>query len=368
MKILFLSNSIGGLVNFRFELLSALINRGDEVYCSSPIENNATPKKLEDLGCHFLPITMEQRGLNPFKEIALIYNYKKQIKQVKPDIVLSYTIKPNIYGSIACRQLNVPIIANVTGIGLALEKEGLLQKISIALYKWSLKKTDFVYLQNQASIEFFKTHNIKSKAQSIILGSGVNLERFKYADYPKYKGEVHFLFISRILLAKGIQQYLDAAEYFRKRDKNIYFHIVGYKDDEYYSILVENMNTQGIVIYHGQQNDVRPYIEQCHCLVHPSFYPEGMSNVLQEASAIGRPIITTDKSGCKEVVDDGVTGYITKQQDSQDLIDKIKKFISIPYEQKRQMGINARKKMEKEFDRKKVVETYLSKIDDLAKK
>lgn len=367
MKILFLSNSIGGLVNFRLELLQTLVNRGDTVYCSSPVENNASPKRLEELGCCFLPLKMSQRGKNPLEELSIIKQYKKQIRDVCPDIVLSYTIKPNIYGSVACHQMQVPIIANVTGLGTSLEEKGILGKITTLLYRWGFKSTDFVFFQNQESIDFFKSHNIKPKDYALVYGSGVNLERFQYAEYPKDSEGVHFLFVSRILFQKGILQYLDAAKYFKEHNDKVHFHIVGYREDEYYSNLVEQLDKKCVVIYHGQQNDVRPYIEQCHCLVHPSFYPEGMSNVLQEASAIGRPVITTDKSGCKEIVDDGITGYIIKQQDSLDLINKINKFLSLSYEHKRQMGINARKKVEKEFDRKKIVKIYLAKIDDLIK-
>lgn len=357
MKILFLSNSIGGLKSFRYELIESMIRLGNRVYIASPIE--ADPGLFKELGCEIIETQMSQRGLNPLKEIRCIFEYKKLLKSIKPDIVFAYTIKPNIYGSIACRQCAVPIIASVTGLGVALERKGLLQKITIWLYRFGLKKTDCVYFQNQESVDFFVQNKIPHNNYVLSPGSGVNLKKFEYTQYPQDDKEIHFLFISRILEKKGIQQYLDAAVYHKSISPNTYFHIVGIRDDVRYDKQIEELSKQGIIIYHGQQNDVRPFIAQAHCLVHPSYYPEGLSNVLLESAAMGRPAITTDKAGCKEVVVDGITGYITKQQDSKDLIHKIGCFIGLPHEDKEKMGMDARKRVEEIFDRNLVVKSYL---------
>lgn len=368
MKVLFLSNSIGALIDFRFELLQALVKRGDEVFLSSQIEPEATPKPLEDIGCTFIETKMSQRGKNPLDEFKLIKEYKRIINEVKPNIVMAYTIKPNIYGSVACRKLGVPVIANVTGMGMALEDPGLLQKISIMLYRWGFKKTDFVFFQNQGSIDFFKEHHIKPKALSLIAGSGVNIDKYYFMDYPKDNGEVHFLFIGRILPKKGMQQFIDAALYCHEHYPQVHFHIVGIKDDPYYTEQILDLDKKGIIKYHGKQFDIRPYVQKINCLVHPSFYPEGLSNVCLESSAMGRPVITTDKTGCRDTVDDGVTGFIVKQRDSQDLIEKIVRFIELPYEKKVAMGKAAREKVVREFSRAEVVKRYLEKIDELALK
>lgn len=367
MRILFLSNSIGGLINFRFELLKALVQRGDEVYLSSQIEPEISPKPLEDIGCKFIETKMNQRGTNPFDEFKLIKEYKRIIKEVKPNIVMAYTIKPNIYGSVACRKLGVPIVANITGIGMALENTGVLQKISILLYRWGFKKTDFVFFQNQESIDFFAEHKIKPKAQSLIAGSGVNLEKFQFMEYPDDNGEIHFLYVGRILPKKGMQQFIDAALYCHEHYPQVKFHIVGIKDDPYYTQQVLNLDEQGIIKYHGKQTDTRPFVKSVNALVHPSYYPEGLSNVCLESSAMGRPVITTNKSGCKETVDDGVTGYIIKQKDSKDLIEKVERFINLPYGQKVAMGKAAHEKVAREFNRADVVKRYLDTIDKLAK-
>ena len=276
MRILFLSNSIGALVNFRFELLQALVKRGDTVFLSSQIEKNATPKVLEDIGCKFIETRMNQRGTNPLDEFKLIKEYKRIISEVKPNIVMAYTIKPNIYGSVACRKLGVPVIANVTGIGMALENAGLLQKISVWLYRWGFKKTDFVFFQNQESIDFFAQNNIKPKAQSLIAGSGVNLEKFRFTDYPEDNGEINFMLIGRILPKKGIQQLIDAAMYCHEKYPKVKFHIVGYKDDLYYNQLVDEMDAKGIIKYHGQQTDIRPFVEMANALVHLDEYKNNL--------------------------------------------------------------------------------------------
>lgn len=365
MKILFLSNSIGGLRSFRYELISFLINRGDKVYISSPIESS--PKCFEDLHCEIIPTQIESRSKNPINDIKLILNYRNIIKRINPDIILSYTIKPNIYGSVACRKFNVPIIANVTGLGVALIGNELLKTISIGLYRWGLKKTNFVYFQNTASLDFFKVNNITLNNYSLVAGSGVNLEKFRLTEYPKENGEIHFLFISRILKAKGVGIYLEAAEHIKKEYPFTFFHIVGIEDDKYYTNLVKEYDKKGIIIYHGQQNDVRPFISASNCLIHPSYYPEGISNVLLENAAMGRPSITTNNDGCKETVDDGISGYIAKKNDLEDLILKIKQFISLSYDAKKEMGIRAYNKVKDCFNRNDVVAEYVKRIDELVK-
>lgn len=366
MKILFLSNSIGGIVNFRYELIESLVERGDEVYVSSQIEPEATPDWLKPLGAKFVETPVKQRGTNPIDDIKLLNFYVKLLKDLRPAVVLAYTIKPNIYGSVACRKVGIPIIANVTGLGTAMEYPGILQKITVALFKWGFRKTNYVYFQNQLGIDFFKEHSIKMRSHSLVAGSGVNLEKFSLTEYPSEDDAINFLFVGRILPAKGIQQIVDAAKYCKDKYPKVMFHIVGIKDDPYYTQLVLDMDKKGLIKYHGKQKDTRPFVAMAHCLVHPSYYPEGMSNVLLESSAMGRPGITTDKAGCREIVDNNITGFIVNQNDSVDFIEKVEKFIKLRHDEKKQMGIRAHEKVEREFDRKKVVKIYVDKIDELA--
>lgn len=363
MKVLILANNIGGLISFRKEVVEAILKIGHEVTISAPHDDRM--KELEAIGAKCVDTKISRRSTNPVKDFLLMINYVKLIKKEKSNLVLSYTIKPNVYGGMACRLSSAPQIVNITGLGTAVEKSSLLQKFIFLLYKIGLKKVKIVFFQNSANKEFCEKYNLTPDCGRLIPGSGVNLTHFTAKDYP-VGDKIKFLFISRIMKSKGIDQYIDAAIAIRREYPNTEFHILGFCEDAYENKLNE-LNDNGIVIYHGLQKDVRPFIKDVHCLIHPSFYPEGMSNVLLESCATGRPVITTNRAGCQEIVDDGVTGFIVEQQNSQDMIEKVFKFIALPWEQKRDMGLAARKKVEQEFDRNIVVRAYLEAINEIAK-
>lgn len=365
MNVLFLSNSLGGLKSFRMEIIQKMLKDGFNVGICSPFEIPANI--FIDLGCQCFELHMSRHGLNPIKEFMSINVYRGVIRSFRPDVILSYTIKPNIYGSIAANKENVPIISSVTGLGTALENGGILKKLLISLLRNSITKSDHVFFQNQESIDYFLNNKIKPNSYSLIAGSGVNLEKFAFADYPSEDNGVHFLYIGRILEEKGIGQFLEAASVVKEKFPNAYFHIVGIKDDVKYSSLVEEFNKKGIIEYHGPQSDVRPFYEMSHCQVHPTYYPEGMSNVLLESGAVGRPAITTDKSGCKEIIQDDYNGFIVRQRDTDSLIEALTKFILLPHERKVIMGKRAHEIVASRFDRAKVINEYLSKIQDVVK-
>jgi glycosyltransferase involved in cell wall biosynthesis len=360
MKVLVLANFGMGLYNFRKELLEDLVKQNHEVYISLP--NDEYVPMLEKIGCKFIDTPVSRRGTNPITDFKLLLNYKKIIKSIMPDIVLTYTIKPNIYGGLACSLANVPFLVNITGLGTAVENGGLLQKITLYLYKLSLKKAKCTFFQNKENEMMLSKRKIINGKHKVIPGSGVNLEQYALLNYPSDE-TINFLFISRVMKEKGINQYLDAATYVKEKYPNTNFHIVGFCEDEYEDKL-KDMEDKGIIKYHGKQSDVREFHEFSHCTIHPTYYPEGMSNVLLESAACGRPIITTNRSGCREIVDDGVNGYVVEQENSQDLIEKIEKFISLNYELKKKMGMAGRKKVEAEFDRRIVVDAYLTEIEE----
>ncbi len=358
--VLFLVNHDVVIYNFRLELVERLIADGHEVHISSPYGERIDD--LVKLGAKYHEIKIARHGTNPVTDGVLIWNYIKLLKQVKPDIVFSYTIKPNIYGGIACRLMNVPQVANVTGLGTAVENPGLTQKITLVLYRFAFKKIQRIFFQNTENRQFFIDHSLFTDKHGLLPGSGVNLERFAPLPYPDETDGIHFVFISRIMREKGIKQYLDAAAHFKGSHPNIHFHICGFCESEYQGKL-EEYSKNGTVIYHGMVRNVREILAKIHCTIHPSFYPEGISNVLLESCACARPIITTDRSGCREAVDDGVNGFIVKQRDSEDLIQKIEKFLALTHEQKMQLGLAGRTKVEKEFDRKIVVDAYLKELE-----
>lgn len=358
-KILILVNHDVVIYNFRKELVWELLERGDEVYLSSP--NGERISLLQKKGVKYIPITVDRHGTSVAGDMKLFYQYWALMRRIRPNMVLTYTIKPNIYGGMAARICKIPYLVNITGLGTALEYKGILQKITTMLYKISMKRAKKIFFQNQENLVFFQKRHIGSKAQYYLLqGSGVNLEEFQVMPYPNDE-ETHFVFISRIMKEKGIEEYLKAAEVIKSKYSKVYFHICGFCEEEYQDRLKQLQN-QGTIIYHGMVSDVREILKRMHCTIHPSFYPEGISNVLLESCACGRPIITTNRSGCREVVEDSQNGYMIPTKDAEALIRTIEQFLGLTWEEKRQMGMRGREKVEKEFDRKMVVDVYLKEI------
>lgn len=356
--ILILVNHEIVIYNFRRELVERLLKDGHRVIISSP--GGEKIEKLVEMGSEHDEVEMNRHGINPFEERKLLKYYERIMKQYKPDIVFGYTIKPNIYGAMAAKKFNIPFVANITGLGTAVENPGILQKITIQMYKKAFSEIQTVFFQNKKNQQFFIDNKIAINRHKMLPGSGVNLEHFHPLEYPSNK-TIEFAFISRIMKEKGIDQYLEAAEYITQNYPNTRFHICGFCEEEYEDILKDYHN-RGIVVYHGMVNDVREVIKKTHCTIHPTYYPEGMSNVLLESASSGRPIITTNRSGCKEIVDDGINGYVVEAQNSKDLIEKIEKFLALSYEERKQMGLAGRAKIEKEFDRQIVVDAYLEEI------
>ena len=360
-KVLFLVNHDVVIYNFRLELVERLIDEGYEVHISSPYGERID--ELKKLGAIYHDIKMDRHGMNPISELKLLKEYKNLIDELRPNYVFGYTIKPNIYGAIAAEKYNVPFIANITGLGTAVENPGMTQKIMIMLYKIAFKDVKKVFFQNTENQDFFIKHKIALGKHGLLPGSGVNLNRFSYKDYP-HNDVIKFAFISRIMKEKGIDQYLEAAKSIKEMYSNVEFHICGFCESEYEGKL-NGYNDKGIVIYHGMIRNVADFMAQMNCIIHPTFYPEGISNVLLEACATGRPIITTNRSGCREVVDDGVNGFMIPQKNTEILIKSIDKFLHLKQEEMAQMGLNARKKVEKEFDRNIVVDAYMKEIDTI---
>ncbi len=357
-KILILANLDMGLYNFRKELLERLLKEGYEVHISLPMGPRV--KDMEEMGCKFIETPVDRRGMNPIADLKLFFKYRKILKQVKPDVVLTYTIKPNIYGGLACRMAKVPYLSNITGLGSALENGGILQKVTCFLYKRALRRISCIFFQNEENKKFFETHKLLLGRHRLIPGSGVSLTRFAPLEYPG-ADKTEFVFISRLMKEKGIDQYLEAAKEIRERYPNTVFHVCGFCEKEYEDRMAV-LTGENIVEYHGVVQDVREILKQVHCIIHPTYYPEGMSNVLLESAASARPMITTDRSGCREIVEDGKNGFIVRQQDAKDLIQKIEQFLAASYDEKREMGLCARKKVEREFDREIVIEAYLEEI------
>lgn len=361
-KVIIFANDTTYVYNLRGALISELIKKKYQVVVAAQVLN--FKKELMDMGCRIINVTIERHDKNPFSDLKLLKTYRKILKEENPDFLLSYNIKPNVYGGVASAKRNMKFMPNITGLGTALEYPGLMQKITTFLYKCGLRKADTVFFQNSENQEFFEKNKILSKNTKTVLlpGSGVDLDKHKVLKYPKKDEPIRFLFVARIMKDKGIDIYLETAKFVKNKYPNTEFHICGYCDDEKYKEILANYEKDNIVIYHGEQKDMIPFFEKASCIVHPSYYPEGMSNVLLEAAAHARPIICTDRSGCRETVDDSITGYITRIKNTADVIEAVEKVINMSNKDRKIMGLNGRGKVEKEFDRKIVVDKYMKGI------
>ncbi len=361
MKIVFASATDSGILRVRSELILELIRLGHEVVVATPKEKDYL--KLEEMGCKFIPVAIEGHGMNPLADISVYKQFRKILASEKPDMVFLFTTKSNVYCGMACRKLGIPAVMNITGMGMAMGNKGIVQTVLIALYKLACngKNMKKIFFQNDDSLEFFKAHGIgKPSLFHRIPGSGVNLEKYTVQPFP-VSDTVDFLFVARVMKQKGIDQYIEAAYEIRKTHPEAVFHVLGGCDEEYKDIL-DNENKKGTIVYHGRVNNMPDFEKMSQCTIQPSYYPEGMSNVILEAAATGRPVITTDHPGCREGVDDGETGYIIPIKDSNALVKAVKKFLSLSPKEREEMGLRGRQKMEREFDRNIVTNAYLNMV------
>lgn len=359
-RVLILANNASGLYDFRNELLLRLLKEY-EVHVSLP-DADEVPEIAEE-GCIVHHTFLERRGMNPVKDGKLMIQYLKLIREVKPDVVLTYTIKPNIYGSLSCRIMRVPYIVNITGLGSAFENDGMLRKLVVFLYKTALKKASCVFFQNAKNKDIFDNFGIKGQKTRLVPGSGVNLDRHIFEEYPSKDEPVRLVFVGRIMKEKGMDELLYAAKKIKQEFPKVIFQLVGsYEDD--YKERVEEMQQNGIVEFIGYQKIIHSFYKKASAAVMPSYH-EGMSNVVLESAATGRPVLASDIPGCREGFDDGVTGIGFAPRDKEAFYEAVKRFLNLSYEDRKEMGKNARKKIEREFDRKIVVESYIEEMEKI---
>ena len=358
--ILVFSNHPSWTYNLRGEILQALVTEGYRVVVA--VGYGPEIELLKAMGCEYIDIPFNRHGKNLLKEIILLRQYAKLLNTIEPDVLLTYTIKPNLYGGFLSRRKHIPCIANITGLGTAVEYPGLTRNVLLKVYRYAFRNIYKVFFQNTMNRDLFLTYGIVDKNYELIPGSGVNTKKFEIQLFPN-NDTIEFVFVSRIMKEKGIDQYLDAAIYHRKKYPFTRFHICGFCEQDYEE-RIKKLEEEGIIINHGMVNNVSDILKGVQCLVLPTYYPEGMSNVLLESCSSGRPIITTDRPGCGEIIDDGYNGFVVKEKDSKDLIEKIEKFIHMPYDERVQMGINGRNKVMKEFDRQIVVDSYIQAVKE----
>lgn len=351
MKILILANFDVGLYQFRRELIESLLQEHQVVL---GLPDGPLVRPLEQMGCRFVDVALERRGINPVTDLKLCLAYFRLLRKEKPDLVITYTIKPNIYGGLVCRLMKVPYACNITGLGTAFQKQGLLRQLVTTLYRSALKKARVVFFENTGNMQTMLDGNILKKAQCVCLsGAGVNLEHYRLLPYPSAAEPVRFLFMGRIMKEKGIDELLAAMERLRGEGYPCVLDVLGQYEEQYEQAFAAAEDA-GWLCFHGYQKDVRPYIAASHCFVLPSWH-EGMANTNLECAAMGRPVITSDIPGCKEAVIDGISGLLCRPGDAESLYRAMRRFLEMTMEARTAMGAAGRAHMELEFDKKQVV-------------
>lgn len=359
MQILILANHSGGLYDFRKDLIAELKTHASVAVA---VPHNDRWDELNGLADRVIELPVDRRGMNPLRDSKLFHQYRAILKEVKPDLVLTYTIKPNIYGGLACRMAHIPYAVNITGLGSAIENGGWLKKFVLALYRPALKGAKVVFFENAGNRDTLAATGVVPKGRDVVLhGAGVNLEDYPCQPYPQ-AGPVRFLFVGRVMHEKGVDELFAAAKRMKQQyGEQVEFHMVG-SFEEAYKPVMDQLEQAGVVKYHGYQSDMKPFYAMAGCVVLPSYH-EGMSNVLLEAAASGRPLITSDIPGCREAVENGVSGYLCPAKDADALYEAMRRFVALSVEQRSQMGRCGRERMEQQFSKTAVVAETIKQLE-----
>lgn len=363
-KILIITNSGVGLYSFRRELLEKLIKEKYQVILA--YADGMRHKEFTDIGCSCIHLEFDSSSMNPLKDIKMFLGCIRVLGCVKPDFVLLYTVKPCIYGGLACALYDIPSIATVTGVSTALLTENkTVSVIATMLCRIGYSRSKTLFFQNSNNEELFRRKKIAGKKHILVKGSGVNLAAHPYREYPENDGKIKILYLGRFLKVKGLEEFAYAMRKAQSENPDIICRIVGEPCDQL--PVLEEAVEDGIIERYGPVDDVNPYLAWCDVLVMPS-YAEGMSNVMLEAAATGRAALASDVPGCREIVEEGKTGLLFEPRNGEKIYQAIMDFAAIPYEERKQMGIRANEKMKREFDRIKVVDCYMKEIRDNLKK
>ena len=350
MRILIATNHSYMFYRFRKELVEALMQE-HEVILSTPFVGHEDD--LQAMGLRCIDTEIDRRSINPFKDMKLLKTYRKMLDEIQPDLVITYSIKPNIYMGSACKAKGIPYVTNVQGLGTAFEKPVLSSVVSV-MYRSALRKARTVFFENEENAQFFLHKNIISPQQMKVLpGAGINLDEYPYVPMQD-DGVCNFLFVGRIMKEKGVDEFFTAAKTIKAEfGEKVAFDVVGFYEDAYKGT-VDQLVADGVINFHGFQTDVHPFYKAADCVVLPSYH-EGMSNVLLEGAATGRALITSDIPGCREAVEDGVSGYLCPVQDAEALYEAMRRFVELPESWRGEMGRRGRERMEQRFSKTAVV-------------
>lgn len=357
--VVVIANFDVGLYRFRKALLERLIADGNRVYALLP--RGELIARLRDIGCEYIETSIERRGMNPINDLSLYRTYRKILKKIQPDLVITYTVKPNIYGGAVCRMLNIPYAANITGLGSAIEGGGMLKKLVLAMYRFALKKAKVVFFENEGNKNLLVEAGVVKEDQICVLnGAGVDTVEYGFTEYPD-SNSVRFLFVGRIMKEKGIDELFSALSKLRSEyGEKVRLDVVGMFEESYQQ-QTEQLISQGLIDFHGFSNNVQAFYAKAHCVVLPSYH-EGMSNVLLEAGAMGRPLITSNIHGCMEAVIDNKSGFLCEPKNADSLYAAMRHFIDLSYDDKKKMADASFEHVSRKFDKKIVVEETLKRL------
>ena len=369
-RIALVANSSWYTYNFRLGLLQRLRQEGFEVYVLAPKDHYST--RLVAEGYHFIHLPIGIYSQNPISELVIILQLIRLYRKYRFSLIFHYTAKPNIYGTLAAACCRIPSIAITTGLGLLRDPGKRLARFSLlTLYRIAARFTRELWFLNQDDLQLFLDWKVVSRKKTLVIPSeGVNIDWFRPAEsstLPATRKTTRFLYAGRIVWSKGIREFYEAARYFKDRGTNVSFEMVGFIVPEHpdgvsYE-LVEQWNQQDIIRYHGETEDIRPFLVETDCVVLPSYFGEGVPRILLEAASMARPIITTDHVGCREVVQHGMNGLLCLPRNSKSLIDAIELFLSMPLQERDKMGMEGRKKTLLEFDEAIIVQNYLKAVN-----
>jgi len=367
-KIAVIENGLFSTYTMRDGLMQRLLKEGYDVTILT--HTNSFVSQVEKTGLHV--INIGSGNLNPWKVLKYIFNLYSALKKIQPDVCLTFSIRPAIWGNFITRRLNIPTITNITGVGPLFISKNLAYRIARSIYRPALQKTKKVFFQNFDDMNLFLQKKFVTKEiAERVPGSGVDYQKFSPIANTKTNEENFiFLFIGRLIKDKGIFEFVDAARMMRRKFPNIIFNVIGpfwhqnLKSNTITKSDLQNWIDEGIIDYQGEKKDIRKFIAEADCIVLPS-YREGTSNILLEAASMEKPIITTNTTGCKETVDDEITGFLCKVKDAEDLADKMEKMYLLSEEDRKTMGIKGRQKIIKGFDKQIVINAYLKAIHEI---
>jgi glycosyltransferase involved in cell wall biosynthesis len=368
--IAFVANTSWSIYNFRRGVIKVLLENKYKVVVIAPVDEYSS--KLQDLGCTFFDVNIDNYGTNPLKDLSTIFKLINLYYKIKPNLIFHYTIKPNIYGTIAAYINRIPSIAVTTGLGHLFYRNFFTKKITKLLYRLTGHLcTEMWFLNKQDIIDFTKEGIVKQDKIILLNSEGVDTEYFKPIFKPYVdNNKIIFLYAGRLIRDKGLDILLEVAE--KMKNKLIEFQVLGFIDDKNPNSIslneIMDKHNKGIITYLGHTDDVRPFIAQADCIIFPSFYREGISRLLLEGASMGKSIITTDNVGCREVVEDGINGFLCQPNSVESLRAAINEFINMTKEEKQLMGDTGRQIVEREFSEKQIIDFYLKKIKPFEKK